>query len=188
VTALLGGAFNPPHYGHVALARKAKEHFVLDDLVVLVAVRPGHKHVRLDAETRLALARAAFPDDDVELDPHERTVDLLKEGRWDDPLFLIGADQFADFLSWKDPEGVLERARLGVAMRPGYPNARLQDVLARLSRPDRVELFELEPVPISSREIRDRVATGEPIDDLVPPAVAELIAARGLYRAVEEPG
>jgi nicotinate-nucleotide adenylyltransferase len=61
-------------------------------------------------------------------------------------------------------------------------------VLGKLSRRDRVELFELDPVPISSREIRDRVARGEPIDDLVPPAVAELIASRGLYRADENPG
>jgi len=188
VTGLLGGTFNPPHDGHLALARRAKEHFDLGQLVILVAVRPGHKEVQLDADTRLALARAAFPDEQVELDPHERSVDLLKEGRWQDPLFVIGADQFADFLTWKDPEGVLERARVAVATRPGYPRARLDEVLGKLSRRDRVELFELDPVPISSREIRDRVARGEPIDELVPPAVAELIAARGLYRAGEHPG
>lgn len=188
MTGLLGGTFNPPHDGHLALARRAKEHFGLDELVILVAVRPGHKEVQLDADTRLALTRAAFPDEQVELDPHERTVDLLREGRWQDPLFVIGADQFAEFLTWKDPEGVLERARVAVATRPGYPRERLDEVLNRLSQRDRVELFELEPVPISSREIRDRVARGEAIDDLVPPVVAELIAARGLYRAVEEPG
>ena len=180
MTALLGGTFNPPHNGHLALARAAKERFG-EELVVLVAVRPGHKEVQLDADTRLRLVRAAFPDHEVELDPHERTVDMLKAGRWRDPLFLIGADEFCDFLTWKDPEGVVARARLGVATRPGYPHDRLDSVLAKLSRPDRIELFEIEPLPISSREIRDRVTAGESIDGLVPPAVAELIHSLGLY-------
>jgi nicotinate-nucleotide adenylyltransferase len=182
VTGLLGGTFNPPHNGHLALARAAQEHFDLDDLAVLVAERPGHKEVQLDADTRLKLARAAFPDFQVEPDPYERTVDMLRAGRWNEPLFLIGADQFADFLTWKDPEGVLALARIGVATRPGYPRDRLDAVLQRLSQPHRVELFEIEPVPISSREIRDRVSRGEPIDGLVPPAVAELIQSLGLYR------
>jgi nicotinate-nucleotide adenylyltransferase len=181
VTTLLGGTFNPPHKGHVALARTAEERFG-DEVVVLVAARPGHKEVALDADTRLELARAAFPDHEVELDPHERTVDMLETGRWRDPLFLIGADEFSDFMSWKDPEGVIARARLGVAARPGYPRERVETVLERLSRPERVELFEIEPLPISSEDIRDRVARGESIDGLVPEAVAELIEARGLYR------
>ena len=121
MTGLLGGTFNPPHNGHLALARAAQEHFGLDDLVVLVAERPGHKEVQLDAETRLKLAQAGFPDYEVEPDPHERTVDMLRAGDWSEPLFLIGADQFVDFLTWKDPEGVLALARIGVATRPGYP-------------------------------------------------------------------
>ncbi len=182
MTGLLGGTFNPPHNGHLALARAAREHFDLDDLAVLVAERPGHKQVRLDAETRLKLARAAFPDYRVEPDPYERTVDMLRARQWREPLFLIGADQFADFLTWKDPEGVLALSRIGVATRPGFPPERLDSVLQRLSRPDRVELFEIEPVPISSQEIRDRVRHRESIDGLVPPAVAELIEALGLYR------
>ena len=181
MTTLLGGTFNPPHNGHVALARRAEEQFG-DEVVVLVAAQPGHKEVRLDAETRLELARAAFPGHQVELDPHGRTVDLLQTGRWRDPLFVIGADEFSDFLTWKDPEGVITRARLAVATRPGYPPERLQAVLDRLSQPVRVQFFEIEPLPISSEEIRDLVARRESIDRLVPPAVAELIETRGLYR------
>jgi nicotinate-nucleotide adenylyltransferase len=182
VTTLLGGTFNPPHNGHVALARAAEDRFG-DELVVLVAVRPGHKEVQHDADARLELARAAFPDHEVELDPHERTVDMLKTGRWRDPLFLIGADEFSDFMSWKDPEGVVARARLAVATRPGYPRERLENVLRQLSRPERIEFFEIDPLPISSGDIRERVARGESIDALVPEAVAELIEARGLYRS-----
>jgi nicotinate-nucleotide adenylyltransferase len=182
VTGLLGGTFNPPHNGHIELANAAERHFRLDDLVVLVAVRPEHKDVQLDADTRLRLAQAAFPDRDVELEPYGRTVEMLKAGRWRDPLFLIGADEFCDFLTWKDPEGVIARARLGVATRPGYPRDRLDAVLERLSQPERVEFFEIEPVPVSSREIRERVSRGEAIDDVVPPAVAELIESLRLYR------
>jgi nicotinate-nucleotide adenylyltransferase len=182
VIGLLGGTFNPPHYGHVALADAAREHFDLDDLAVLVAVRPAHKEVELDADTRLRLAQAAFPDYDVELDPYERTVDMLEAGRWREPVFLVGADAFSEFLTWKEPDALLTLARLGVATRPGYPRELLDPVLGRLAHPDRVEFFELEPVPISSRDIRDRVSCGEPIDELVPPAVAELIDSLGLYR------
>ena len=179
---LLGGTFNPPHNGHVALARETVEQFGLEELVVLVAARPGHKDVDLDAQTRLRLARAAFPGREVLLDEHERTVDTLAEGPWPDPLFVIGADEFCDFLDWKDPEGVLARARLAVATRPGYPRERLDSVLERLSRPERVLFFEIEPLPISSRDLRERVGRGEPIDAFVPPAVGDVIREEGLYR------
>jgi len=182
MTGLLGGAFDPPHNGHVALARRANEQFGFEEFVVIVSEQPGHKQAELDAQTRLELARAAFDGYDVELDPHARTVDTLSAGRWRDPLFLIGADEFCDFLTWKDPEGVLARARLGVATRPGFPRERLDTVLARLAEPERVLFFELEPMAISSREIRDRIPRGEPIDALVPTAVAALIEGRGLYR------
>ena len=183
---LLGGTFNPPHNGHLALAQAAKEQFAFDEFTILVSERPGHKEVQLDVDRRLRLVRAAFPGDDVTVDEHARTVDTLRAGHWSDPLFLIGADQFCDFPTWKEPEGVLELARLGVATRPGYPRDRLDGVLEQLEHPDRVLFFEIEPLPISSREIRDRVARGESIDTLVPPAVAALIEKLSLYRGYTE--
>jgi nicotinate-nucleotide adenylyltransferase len=178
---LFGGAFDPPHAGHVALARAAKERFDLDPLIVLVSERPGHKDVELPAEARLELARAAFPDDDVRLDPHPRTIDLLRAERFDDPIFVIGADQFVDFLTWKEPESVLELARLAVATRPGFDHGLLDTVLRSLPNPERVLFFDLEPNPAASREIRARAALGEPLNGLVPPAVERLILDRGLY-------
>jgi nicotinate-nucleotide adenylyltransferase len=182
MTALLGGRFDPPHNGHVALARAAQEWFEPDRFVVLVAARPGHKEAVLDAETRLRLARAAFPGCEVEPDEHPRTVDLLEEQRYPEPLFVIGADQFAGFRSWKEPERVLELARLGVGTRPGYAREPLEAVLASLGRRDRVTFFEIKPLPISSSAVRARAAAGDSIDQLVPPAVAEIVRKEGLYR------
>ncbi len=182
MTGLLGGAFDPPHVGHVALVDAAERELGLSEVVVVVVADPGHKDVHCPAETRLALAQAAFPDRAVELDRHARKADMLRAGRWDDPVFLIGADEFAAFPAWKEPDAVLELARLGVASRPGYPRERLEEVLARLSRPDRVVFFEIDPIRVSSSEIREKVGRGEAIDGLVPPAVAAEIADRGLYR------
>ena len=133
MTGLFGGAFDPPHVGHVALARAAKEHFDLPRLTILVAAHPGHKQTYLSPDERLELARAAFPDDDVRLDPYARTIDLLRAERFDDPLFLVGADQFRDFLAWQEPDEVLERTRLAVATRPGYPREELDAVLEQLA-------------------------------------------------------
>ena len=178
---LFGGAFDPPHLGHVAVARSAKNELDLLRFVVLVAERPAHKDVLLPAQTRLDLARAAFPDDEVRLDPYPRTVDLLRAEQFDDPVFVIGADQFADFLSWREPNEVLELTRLAVATRPGFPRERLESVLAQLEHPERVVFFEIEPNPVASRDVRARVAAGEPLDGLVPPEVERLIRERGLY-------
>jgi nicotinate-nucleotide adenylyltransferase len=184
-TGLLGGVFDPPHVGHVALARAAVEQLGLDRLLVLVVSDPGHKDVTTPAETRLALARLAFadvPGAEVELDLHARTVDSLEARALDDAVFVLGADELVDIPRWKRPERVLELARLAVAKRPGVPDEHLREATARLPAPGRISYFELSPVPVSSTLVRERAARGEPIDDLVPPAVAEEIARLGLYR------
>jgi nicotinate-nucleotide adenylyltransferase len=179
---LYGGAFDPPHLGHVAVADAARERFGIDRLVVLVSEHPAHRGVLAAAEDRFALARAAFPGDDVRLDPYPRTVELLRAERFDDPVFVIGADQFRDFLAWSEPEEVLKRTRLAVARRPGFPDGELEAVLEQLDRPDRVLFLELEPNPAASTDFRGRVAVGKSLDGLVPDAVARLIEERGLYR------
>jgi nicotinate-nucleotide adenylyltransferase len=182
VTALLGGAFDPPHVGHVALLDRVRVYFRPERLVVLVVADPGHRQVHAETQMRLELARAAFPGAEVEVDRHARTVDMLREGLYPDPLFIVGADELAGFLSWKEPDEVLRLARLAVATRPGYPRERLDAVLERLQKRERVLFFELEPIPVSSSEVRERVARGEPIDGLVPAPVARAIVEFGLYR------
>jgi nicotinate-nucleotide adenylyltransferase len=185
---LLGGAFDPPHNGHVALARAAIAELGLARLLVLVVADPGHKSTSAPATTRLALARLAFasvPEAELELDLHSRTVDFLEERRPDEAVFVIGSDELAAFPRWKRPERVLELVRLAVAVRPGVPDDAVAEALVHVPDPGRVVFFPLEPVEISSSDIRDRVARSEPIDGLVPPGVEAEIARLGLYR---EPG
>ena len=190
---LLGGTFDPPHNGHLALARTAMDALGLDRLVVVPVGEAPHKPVGTDAETRFRLAEAAFADlphtelSRVELERPgpSYTVDTAawaEEEYGADVLLLLGADEFADFPTWREPDRLLEHVRLAVATRPGIPHDRLEAVRAALEDPDRVAFFELEPIPISSRDLRERVARGEPIDGLVPPAVGRVIEEAGLYR------
>lgn len=182
---ILGGAFDPPHDGHVALAQGAIDHFLLDRLLVRVIVDPGHKEVETAAQIRRALAELAFvaiDEAEVALDPCARTVDSLEALALDDPVFLIGADELATLPTWKRPDRVLELARLGAATRPGTDRVNLEHVVRSLSRPERVELFPITPLEVSSSQVRERVAAGLAIDDLVPEAVAAEIDRLRLYR------
>jgi nicotinate-nucleotide adenylyltransferase len=172
VTLVFGGMFDPPHVGHVRLLEGAKRHFGVARVLVLVVADPGHREVMAGAADRLGLARAAFSNEHVELDEHARTIDMLRARRLDDPVLVIGADELAEFPSWKEPGAVLELARLAVAARPGYA----------IEPGDRIIPFAIEATPVSSTEVRRRVAAGEPIDGLVPPAVAAEIERLGLYR------
>jgi len=179
---LFGGAFDPPHRGHVELLRQAREQLSLERIVVLVVAEPGHKHVDTPAEVRLRLARAAFPDAEVVLDSHARTIDTLRaHPEWSDAVFLIGADEFCAFGTWKEPDEVLRRARLGVATRPGFPRERLDTVLDGLAAPGRVVFFELEPTPLASSDLRARLGAGEDVDGDVPAGALAIIEAEHLY-------
>lgn len=182
---ILGGAFDPPHGGHVALAREAIDHFRLGRLLIRVVADPGHKEVETAPQIRLALAELAFAaidEAEVSLDPFARTVDSLEALGLDDPVFLIGADELAAFPTWTRPGRVLELARLGAATRPGTDRIDLERVVGSLPRPDRVALFPITPLAVSSSDVRERVAAGLPIDDLVPAAVAAEIYRLDLYR------
>jgi nicotinate-nucleotide adenylyltransferase len=191
-TGLLGGTFDPPHNGHVALARAALRELELDRLLVMVAGRPPHKKALTDPETRYRLASAAFeeiPDVSLPRDELDRagpgyTVETVQdlERRFEDLVVVVGGDMFAGYPTWREPDRILEHARLAVAARPGTSPHNFDEVLGRLERPDRVVFFDLPPVDISASEVRRRVAAGEEYAHLVPPAVARLIAELGLYR------
>jgi nicotinate-nucleotide adenylyltransferase len=179
VKGILGGIFDPPHNGHVALAVAARQELGLDELVVLVVVNPGHRACVEDADTRVALAEAAFAGmarTHVERDENPYTVDAVKGGRFGDAVFIVGADEGAAFPHWKEPDEILRWVRLAVGTRSGYPPPDLERY------GDRVLSFHLESPPVSSSEIRARISRGDPVDGLVPPAVAAAISELGLYR------
>ena len=185
MTGLFGGAFDPPHNGHVALAKTALDHFRLERLLALVVVDPGHREVVLDFPTRFHLAELAFggiPRTEIVPEEHRYTVDAVRGGRFGDAIFLVGGDEFGGFLSWKDPNGVLEHVRLGVATRPGFAREALEPVLESLERPERVDFFDIPGLPISGTGIRARATAGKAFDELLPPAVAAEIDRLGLYR------
>jgi nicotinate-nucleotide adenylyltransferase len=187
-TGLLGGVFDPPHMGHVALGRTALRELDLEQLLVLVVADPGHKLTIAPADARLELTRLAFedvPEATVELDTQARTVDTLEERRPRDAVFVLGADELAAFESWKSPARVLELVRLAVAMRPGVARDEVEAVRRRLDAGDRIVEFEMTSVPVSSSDVRARIARGDPVDGLVPARVADEIVRLGLYSAPE---
>jgi nicotinate-nucleotide adenylyltransferase len=176
-TGILGGVFDPPQVGHVALARAALEQLPIERLLVLVAAAPGHREVVAPAEERLRLARLAFDfADEVALEEHAFTVDAVRDGRFADAIFIVGADEGAAFPTWKEPDEVLRHVRLAVGTRMGYAPPDLERY------GDRVLAFELASPPVSSSEVRERIARGQPVDELVPAAVARAIEEGGLYR------
>ena len=129
---------------------------------------PGHKHVETPADVRLRLARAAFPDDEVVLDEHARTVDTLRaHPEWGDPVFLIGADEFCDFLSWREPDEVLEphaarrrdAARLPARAPRRRCSAQLEAARARALLRDRADPGRLARAARPPRSRRGRRPT-----------------------------
>ncbi len=193
VTGVFGGVFDPPHLGHVALVQSALERYGFQRVLVVTAGEPPHKGVELPPAERARLAELAFARipgvemSDLELDgagPHY-TVDTLRRvrERYGEPTLLIGADELASFLGWRQPETILELARVAVANRPGTTEADTAPVLAALAHPERVSFFRIPSFPLKSREIRELARAGRPIDQLVPRAVAREIERVGLYRS-----
>lgn len=195
---LLGGAFNPPHIGHLVLAQEALWELELDELILVPTGEAPHKRIEPEPgpQVRLELAEAAVAGlDRVRVSEVEvardgpsyayRTLELLAdELPGSDFTFVMGADVAVGLASWRHPRRVLELARIAVAMRPGVSREAVEEVLADLGGVDG-EYLTMPEIGVSSTLIRERVARGRPLRWLVPDAVAERIAERGLYgRAV----
>jgi nicotinate-nucleotide adenylyltransferase len=178
------------------LAQEAAHQLGLDEVVLMPTGAAPHKRIEPEpgADVRLEMARLAAEGDellaasDLEVAADGpsytfHTLETLSASRPDDEIhFLMGADVAAGLESWKRPERVLELARLGIAARPGTAVEDAADALARLGFPDRAEVVRMPELAVSSTQIRRRVAAGAPVRYLVPDAVLELIAAKGLYR------
>jgi nicotinate-nucleotide adenylyltransferase len=192
---ILGGAFNPPHIGHLVCAQEALLQLELDKVVFVPVGEAPHRAIVDDAgaEARLELVELAIAGDDrfessrIELDRDgpSYTSDTLRQMRSaapEDELFLLlGGDQAAALASWHEPEEVLSLATVAVVERVSWTRHAIGIKLARLKGSERVRYLDMPLMQVSSSAIRRRVAAGRPIRYLVPDAVAGYIEANGLY-------
>ena len=196
---ILGGTFNPPHIGHLVCAQEARAQLGLARVLLMPVHTAPHKEVADDPgpDVRLALCHAAIAgDEDLEVSTLEierggpsYTVDTLRalhglrEG--DDLTFIVGGDMASTLPSWREPEAVLELARIAVAEREEHRRHEIAERVAGLSAAqERLVFFSMPRLDISSSDIRRRVAEGHPVRWLVPGEVADEIERRGLYGAV----
>ena len=198
---LFGGAFDPPHDAHLALARAAIDQLALDRLHVLPTGDAWHKSRPLSpGADRLAMCRLAFADlprvrvDDRELrrDGATYTIDTLAELHAEEPaaqLFLvIGADQAAAFHRWRRAADILRLATVLIAVRADPsgasaifdPNNPLPGMAVDAAR---VQALRLPAMPHSATAVGGLVAAGQPVGHLVPAPVAGYIATHHLYQS-----
>jgi nicotinate-nucleotide adenylyltransferase len=194
---ILGGAFNPPHIGHLVCAQEALLQLQLDKVLFVPTGQAPHREIPDDpgAETRLELCEAAIEGDErfavsrFELDNEGpsytvKTLRALHEESPGDELFLIlGGDQAAALPDWHEPEEVLGLASLAIVARVGYTRSGIGIQISRLKGAEAPRYLEMPLMQVSSTSVRRRVAEGKPIRYLVPDRVAERIESRGLYGA-----
>jgi nicotinate-nucleotide adenylyltransferase len=182
---ILGGAFNPPHLGHLVCASEAAWQLRLDRVLLTpVAVAP---HKRTDSDPGAGDERLGVCDLEVVRGGTSYTVDTLRELHEREPedhlTFILGGDAALGLPDWHEPEAVLGLATLAVAERSG---AAREDVEQRLQAAfpglGSLEFFAMPRIDISSSDVRSRVAEGRPIRYLVPDGVADRIEQGGLYR------
>jgi nicotinate-nucleotide adenylyltransferase len=209
---ILGGTFNPPHLGHLALAGHAREELGLSKVLLMPAGAPPHKPSLADPgpEHRLEMCRlAAHLQDGVSvcaLELERRgpsyTADTLREIHARHPeaelTFILGADTARTLPSWHQPESVLRLARLAVASRSGAERDQVEAAISAAAAAGLASVgaggsaeprfLSMEPIDVSSSRVRERVAAGEPVEDLLGEAVAGYIARHGLYGAERQEG
>ena len=191
---ILGGTFDPIHNGHIAAARASAQALSLDRILLIPAGNPQHRVSApvATAEQRYEMVVAACAEQsaaDVSLQPSRIDIDragptysidtvaAVRREYGDAELFLIlGADAFAQLDTWREPEQLRKQATCVVVQRTTPSDAPASVVDAGAVS------VALEGCDVSATDIRARVAAGQPIDRLVPSAVAAYIGAHGLYR------
>jgi nicotinate-nucleotide adenylyltransferase len=194
---ILGGTFNPPHLGHLAIARHAREQLGLDRVWLAPAGTPSHKPIEHEPGAAQRLQMCELLIDGVEglsvcaLETEREgpsyTVDTVRAVHASHPetelTFIVGADVASTLPSWREPQALLELAECAVAERPGSDHRGLIESLATLVASERVRFLDAPLLDISSSRARAQAAAGEPIERLVGHAVASYISEHGLYRA-----
>jgi nicotinate-nucleotide adenylyltransferase len=202
---ILGGTFNPPHIGHIALARHARAELGLERVLLMPAnIAPNKPLVRDDpgARHRLAMCLQAVADEpDVEASALEierggtsytvDTVQAIHDAHPNAELTLIvGADTARTLPSWREPARLLGMVGLAVAERDELEPRGVRDVvlsLPGLESVPRMTPLRMARVAVSSSAVRELAAAGAPVAELVGEAVARYVAEHGLYRAAGDP-
>ena len=194
---ILGGAFNPPHIGHLVCAQEALVQLELEKVVFMPFGQPPHRELEDDpgAEERVELVELAVGEDarfevsrlEVGRSGPSYTSDTLRELRDktpDDELFLIlGGDHAAALPRWHEPEAVLSLATVAVVERSNWSRNAIGITVGRMPGAERIRYLDMPIIQVSSSAIRRRVREGQPIRYLVPDKVADRIEANGLYAA-----
>lgn len=191
---ILGGTFDPPHNGHLSIAKAAAETLELDEVILLPASKnPFKEHLhRSSPEHRLKMVQAMIADEpglavsDMEITRGgvSYTVDTLGELQMVRPAdywFILGADAVRGITEWRNPQRLLRLCRLAVAIRPPITETQTMSKVPDEYR-DRIDLINMPPLEISSSEIRERIRRGQNANMWVSPAVAKYIQAHKLYR------
>jgi nicotinate-nucleotide adenylyltransferase len=192
---ILGGAFNPPHIGHLICAQEALVQLELDRVMFVAVGEAPHRKLDDDPgpEARLEMVELAVADDErfsvsrMEVDREgpsytSDTLEQLAAESPDDELFLIlGGDQAAALASWHEPDKVLERATLVVFERMSWSRNAIGIKIGRLPGAQNVRYLDMPLIQVSSSAIRRRVREGLPIRYLLPDKVVEYIATNELY-------
>ena len=193
---LMGGSFNPIHLGHLNMGRAALESGLVEKVLFLPSGNPPHKRAGLeDKQHRLAMARLAVAGEagmDVCTEEIDRqgviyTVDTLTilHERMPDCRFhyLIGADTLCVLHTWRRAEDVIKLCAFLVVMRPGEDEAQVMAAAQRWrAKGAEISFLPARMMDISSTQIRERMADGRPLDDLVPPQVEAYIRENDLYQ------
>jgi nicotinate-nucleotide adenylyltransferase len=198
---ILGGSFDPVHYGHLILAECCREQCALDAVWFVPAAVPPHKqnHTLSAAANRIEMLRLAIGGQEAfsvytgEIDRGgvSYTVDTLQQLH-DKQLerelfFLMGADSLADLPNWREPQRICSLAIPVVVRRAGAPEPD-DTVLSRLMTEERLAIarqnrVEMPTIDLSASEIRRRVAGGQSIRYRMPRAVEKYIEAQKLYQS-----
>ncbi|BDF59525.1 putative nicotinate-nucleotide adenylyltransferase [Christensenellaceae bacterium] len=194
---ILGGTFNPPHTGHVDMARHVKREFMLDEVFLMPCGTPPHKTEDIaPAPMRLKMTQLCVDGCDgldvLDIETRRKgytyTVDTMRELRKKNPhtdyYFIVGADTVFELASWYQCRELFSLTRFVCVRRGAYDTLKLSAEIARLQEEYGACVFlsEYTGLFVSSSYIRQRRAQGKSIEGLVPKNVEEYIIANGLYR------
>ncbi len=195
---ILGGTFNPIHYGHLLIAQNALDQFDLDKIWFMPAAIPPHKQNAdiLDSKHRMQMILRAIQDNPAfELNPREllkggisytfETLTQLKEECPENEYyFIIGADSLMKFQTWKNPEVILNHVTLLVAVRDHVAGEKLLGISEeiRLKYGGQIHLIYSPEFNVSSNEIRSRIKHHHSVRYLVPDEVCNYILSENLYK------